>query len=44
VGGIVAPGSPTVLINGLPAVRQGDTVAEAPPNTILVGEFTVLIG
>jgi len=44
VGGIVAPGSPTVLINGLPAVRQGDTVLEAPPNTILVGEFTVLIG
>jgi uncharacterized Zn-binding protein involved in type VI secretion len=40
----VATGSPTVLINGLPAVRQGDMVMEAPPNTILLGEFTVLIG
>ena len=34
----------TVLINSLPAVRQGDFVAEAPPNTILLGEMTVLIG
>jgi uncharacterized Zn-binding protein involved in type VI secretion len=37
-------GSLTVLINGLPAARQGDFVAEAPPNTILLGELTVLIG
>jgi uncharacterized Zn-binding protein involved in type VI secretion len=44
VGGIVALGSLTVLINGLPAARQGDFVAEAPPNTILLGELTVLIG
>jgi uncharacterized Zn-binding protein involved in type VI secretion len=44
VGGVVAVGSPTVLINSLPAVRQGDFVAEAPPNSILLGEFTVLIG
>ena len=44
VGGVVAIGSPTVLINSLPAVRQGDFVAEGPPNTILLGEFTVLIG
>ena len=33
-----------VLIGGLPAARQGDFVAEAPPNTILIGELTVLIG
>jgi uncharacterized Zn-binding protein involved in type VI secretion len=44
VGGVVAVGSPTVLIGGLPAARQGDVVAEAPPNTILLGEITVLIG
>ena len=44
VGGVVAMGSPTVLIGGLPAARQGDIVAEAPPNTILLGELTVLIG
>jgi uncharacterized Zn-binding protein involved in type VI secretion len=44
VGGVVAVGSPTVLINGLPAARQGDVVAEAPPNTILLGAVTVLIG
>ena len=44
VGGVVTPGSPTVLIGGLPAARQGDVVAEAPPNAILLGEVTVLIG
>ncbi|MBN2251474.1 MAG: PAAR domain-containing protein, partial [Candidatus Altiarchaeota archaeon] len=45
VGGTVAFGSATVLINGLPAVRQGDMVVESgPPNTIAVGEMTVLIG
>ncbi len=44
VGGVVAVGSPTVLINNLPAARQGDFVAEAPPNTILIGEVTVLMG
>lgn len=44
VGGVVALGSVTVLINGLPAARQGDFVAEAPPNTIVLGEPTVLIG
>lgn len=44
VGGVVAVGSPTVLIGGLPAARQGDLVAEAPPNAILLGEVTVLIG
>ena len=44
VGGVAALGSLTVLIGGLPAARQGDVVVEAPPNTILLGELTVLIG
>jgi uncharacterized Zn-binding protein involved in type VI secretion len=45
VGGTVAVGSPTVLIGGLPAARQGDQVIEAgPPNAIALGELTVLIG
>ncbi len=45
VGGVVAMGSITVLINGLPAARQGDQVVEAgAPNAILLGEPTVLIG
>jgi uncharacterized Zn-binding protein involved in type VI secretion len=45
VGGVVAIGSTSVLIGGLPAARQGDSVVEASaPNTILLGEPTVLIG
>ena len=45
VGGIVAIGSTTVFINGLPAVRQGDQIIEVgPPNVIAIGEPTVLIG
>lgn len=45
VGGLVAVGSTTVLINGLPAVRQGDQVVEAgPPNAVVLGASTVLIG
>jgi uncharacterized Zn-binding protein involved in type VI secretion len=45
VGGVVALGSTTVLINSLPAARQGDQVVEAgAPNAILLGELTVLIG
>ncbi len=45
VGGVVAMGSVTVLINNLPAARQGDTIVEAgPPNTIAMGCPTVLIG
>jgi len=45
VGGTVAVGSMTVLIGGLSAARQGDIVVEAGgPNTIVVGEPTVLIG
>ncbi len=44
--GVVIDGSATVLINGLPACRMGDTVLEAvgPPNKIVKGEMTVLIG
>ena len=44
-------GSGIVLIGGKPAARVGDIVMEPgaliplpPPNTIVVGEFTVLIG
>jgi len=45
VGGIVAVGSTSVLINNSPAARQGDTIVEAgPPNTIALGCPTVLIG
>lgn len=45
VGGVVPVGEPTVLINNMPAVRQGDTISEAgPPNTVAMGEPTVIIG
>ncbi|MDY6818770.1 MAG: PAAR domain-containing protein [Halobacteriales archaeon] len=45
VGGVVTNGSTTVLINGAPAARQGDTIAEnGPPNTIASGCPTVMIG
>jgi uncharacterized Zn-binding protein involved in type VI secretion len=44
--GVVIDGSQTVLINNLPACRLGDTVLEAvgPPNKIVAGEMTVVIG
>jgi uncharacterized Zn-binding protein involved in type VI secretion len=44
--GVVIDGSTTVLINGLPACRMGDTIVEAvgPPNKIMKGCPTVLIG
>jgi uncharacterized Zn-binding protein involved in type VI secretion len=44
--GVVIDGSPTVLINNLPAARQGDTILEAigPPNKITMGCPTVIIG
>jgi uncharacterized Zn-binding protein involved in type VI secretion len=44
--GVVIDGSQTVLINNLPASRMGDTIIEAlgPPNKIIKGDFTVLIG
>ena len=45
VGGVVAMGSTTVLINNLPAARQGDMIVEAgPPNSIVMGCPTVMIG
>ncbi len=45
VGGVVAMGSMTVLINNLPAARQGDMVVESgPPNAIAMGCPTVMIG
>lgn len=43
--GMVMTGSQTVLINGLPACRQGDMIQETlAVNSIATGEFTVLIG
>ena len=44
--GVVIDGSKTVLINGLPASRMGDTIIEAlgPPNKIVAGCPTVQIG
>ncbi len=44
--GVVVDGSQTVMINMLPATRLGDTIVEAvgPPNKIVRGEFTVIIG
>lgn len=44
--GVVIDGSATVLVNGLPLCRQGDTILEAvgPPNKIAMGELTVLVG
>lgn len=43
--GMVMVGSTTVLINGMPAVRMNDQVIEsAPPNAIVSGDMTVLIG
>jgi uncharacterized Zn-binding protein involved in type VI secretion len=45
VGGVVAMGSATVLIGGIPAARVGDMVVESgPPNSIALGEMTVIIG
>jgi uncharacterized Zn-binding protein involved in type VI secretion len=44
--GVVIDGSPTVMINNLPACRLGDTILEpvGPPNKIVRGEPTVIIG
>lgn len=45
VGGMVAAGSMTVMIGGLPAARQGDMIVEAgAPNPIAIGAPTVMIG
>src|SRR6185436_1576163 len=44
-GGVVAVGSVTVMIGGLPAARQGDQVVEAgAPNAVALGALTVIIG
>jgi uncharacterized Zn-binding protein involved in type VI secretion len=44
--GVVIDGSQTVLINNMPACRMGDTIIEplGPPNKIMKGEMTVIIG
>ena len=44
--GVVIDGSATVSVNFLPQCRLGDTVLEAlgPPNKIMKGEFTVIVG
>lgn len=45
VGGVVEVGSITVLIDGFPAARMGDVIAEVgPPNAIAQGAPTVMIG
>ena len=45
VGGRVASGSRTVLINGAPAARQNDVIVETgAPNAIVTGAPDVLIG
>jgi uncharacterized Zn-binding protein involved in type VI secretion len=46
VGGpILPPGSPLVLIGGMPAARLGDMcTCVGPPDVIALGSFKVLIG
>lgn len=46
VGGpILPPGTPTVLIGGMPAATMGDmAVCTGPPDSIIAGSATVLIG
>jgi uncharacterized Zn-binding protein involved in type VI secretion len=46
VGGpVIGPGSPNVLINGLPAARLGDMlVCVGPLDSIVKGSATVMIG
>lgn len=46
VGGpILPPGSPTVLIAGMPAARVGDmATCSGPPDSIVMGSATVFIG
>lgn len=44
--GVVTTPSATVMIANMPAARMGDTITEAigPPNKIVKGETTVIIG
>jgi uncharacterized Zn-binding protein involved in type VI secretion len=46
VGGpALPPGSATVLIGGMPALRMGDMLTcTGPPDTVLLGSASVLIG
>ncbi len=46
VGGpITGPGAPTVMIGGMPSACVGDLLTcVGPPDTILTGSFTVVIG
>jgi uncharacterized Zn-binding protein involved in type VI secretion len=46
VGGpIIGPGTPTVLIGGLPAATVGDMLTcVGPPDAIIMGSTTVMIG
>jgi uncharacterized Zn-binding protein involved in type VI secretion len=45
VGGVVAVGSTTVLVGGLPVARLGDEIVElGAPNPIALGAMNVLIG
>lgn len=45
VGGVITMGSTSVLINNMPAARQGDMIMETgPPNSITMGCPTVMIG
>ena len=45
VGGVVTSGSRSVLVNGVPAARLGDTIVESgPANTITAGCSSVVIG
>ena len=46
VGGpVTGPGTPTVLIGGLPAAVMGDLcTCTGPPDTIVLGSTTVMIG
>lgn len=44
--GVVIDGSQTVLVNNMPLCRMGDTILEplGPPNKIMKGEMTVIVG
>ena len=46
VGGpVMPPGTPTVLVGGMPAACMGDMLTcTGPPDTIVMGSSTVMIG
>lgn len=44
-GPVMPPGTPTVLIGGMPAAKVGDMlVCTGPPDSIVKGSSTVMIG